>query len=121
MQRRIRSRGVAAQLRRETRTSALSGIRLVFAFMLCSAVSLKLYLVTFDLLQNGDYSSLRERLRTMEARQTLANQWALRTVHSAGSLKNLLREFVDDGDRIVVAEVGSEWASRRAMENLGEV
>ncbi len=84
-------------------------------------MSLKLYLVTFNLLQPGDYRSLRERLRTMEARQILSDQWALRSVQSATELKNLLRQFLHDGDRIVVAEVGTEWASRRALENLGTI
>jgi hypothetical protein len=44
-------------------------------------VSLKLYLVTCDLLQEGDYGSLNERLRTLGATQVLSNQWALRTTH----------------------------------------
>jgi hypothetical protein len=32
-----------------------------------------------------------------------------------------LKEFMDDCDRIVVTEVGTEWASRRALANLGEI
>jgi hypothetical protein len=80
-----------------------------------------MYLVTFELLQDADYLSLRERLRTLEAKQILGNQWALRSVHTATGLKDVLREFLHDGDRIVVAEVGAEWASRRALENLGKL
>ena len=40
-----------------------------------------------------------------------------------GDMKKLLKvwEFLNDGDRIVVAEVGAEWASRRALENLGKI
>jgi hypothetical protein len=99
--------------------------RNIFAFFslfdYTNLVSLKIYLVTLDMLQPGDYRSLRERLRTLEARQILANQWALRTMHTAGELKDVLREFLHDGDRIVVAEMGAEWASRRALESLGKV
>ena len=84
-------------------------------------MSLKIYVVTLDLLQPGDYRSLRERLRTLEAHQTLTNQWALRSVHTAAGLKQLLREFVHEGDRIVVTEVGAEWASRHALDDLGKV
>jgi hypothetical protein len=84
-------------------------------------VSLKLYLVTCDLLRPGDYRSLQERLRTLGARQLLSRQWALRTSYSARDLKELFRGFIDEGDRIVVTEVGAEWASRRAMANLGEM
>ncbi len=82
---------------------------------------MKLYLVTCDLLQEADYASLRARLRTFEARQVLANQWALRSTHSAAELKEILRQFLDEQDRIVVAEVGAERSSRRALCNLGEL
>ncbi len=81
---------------------------------------MKLYLVTCDLLAAGDYASLKSRLRTLGGRQLLDRQWALRTTYSAAELKEILRQFVDENDRIVVTEVGSEWSSRRALANLGE-
>ena len=86
-----------------------------------SGVSLKLYLVTCDLIHEGDYASFRSRLRTFEARPILANQWALHSTHTATQLKNILKEFLHEGDRIVVAEVGAERASRRALSNLAEL
>ncbi len=84
-------------------------------------MSLKLYLVTCEFTETGEYESLRERLRSLEARQILASQWALRSTHSAGELKNLLRGFLGPQDRIVVTEVGAEWASRHAFACLGEL
>lgn len=85
------------------------------------AMALKLYLVTCNLFQSGDYRSLRERLRTLDAKQVLDNQWALRSTYTAAELKNLLREFLDDRDRIVITEVGAEWASRRALVDMGRL
>ena len=94
-------------------------------FAVCSPtiydVSLKLYLVTCDLIHEGDYASLRSRLRTFEARPVLANQWALHSTHTATQLKDILKEFLHEGDRIVVTEVGAERASRRALSNLAEL
>jgi len=84
-------------------------------------VSLKLYLVSCDLLEAGDYASFNARLRTFEARQVLERQWALRSTHTAAELKEILRQFLNDGDRIVVTEVGEERASRRALSNLAEL
>ncbi len=84
-------------------------------------MSLKLYLVSCDLLHEGDYASLRARLRTFEARPVLAGQWGLRSTHSATQLKDILREFLHEGDRILVTEVGAEVASRRALSNLAEL
>ncbi len=84
-------------------------------------MSLKLYLVSCDLLGPGDYASLQSRLRTLGARQVLKNQWALRSSHTAAQLKEVLRQFMDDRDRVVVTEVGGEWASRRALANLDDM
>jgi len=84
------------------------------------SMALKLYLVTCNFLQSGDYRSLRERLRTLEAKQVLDNQWALRSTYTASELKDILRQLIDDGDRIVIAEVGAEWASRRALVNMAK-
>lgn len=98
----------------------------IFAF--CSlfyytvrAVSLKLYLISCDLLYPGDYVSFKERLRVLNATQVLATQWAVRTHQSAAELKELLRGFLDERDRIVVTEVGEEKASRRALADLGKL
>jgi hypothetical protein len=93
--------------------------RRLFAFN--GVVSLKLYLVSCDLLQDGDYASLRARLRTFEARPVLANQWALHSTHTAAQLKDILKDFLHHGDRIVVTEVGAERASRHALANLTEL
>jgi hypothetical protein len=84
-------------------------------------MSLKLYLISCDLMQvGGGYESLRERLRSLDARQVLDSQWVLRSSFTAAELKEIFRQLMDDHDRIVVTEVGAEWASRRAMVNLGE-
>lgn len=84
-------------------------------------MSLRIYLVTLDLLLTEDYESLKTRLVSMGARQILGNQWALRSTYTAAEIKEILRGFLDSNDRIVVTEVGTEWASRRALANLGEV
>src|ERR1017187_7039829 len=97
----------------------LLDFRLLFAFN--GEVSLKLYLVSCDLLQDADYASLRARLRTFEARPVLANQWALHSTHTAAQLKDILKDYLHDVDRIVVTEVGADRPSRRALSNLTEL
>lgn len=84
-------------------------------------MSLKLYSVTLELTGPGDYCSLNERLRAFGATQIIAHQWALRTTHSATELKDILRGFLGEKDRIVVTEVGAERASRRALANLADL
>ena len=82
---------------------------------------MKLYSVTLELSDPGDYRSLRERVRAFGATQIIAHQWALRTTHSAIELKDILRQFLAENDRIVVAELGAERASRRALVNLTDL
>ncbi len=81
-------------------------------------MSLKLYLVSCEFVTSGDYASFREKLRTLEATQILGHQWALRTRFSAAELKEMLRQFLDERDRITVVEAGEERASRRARTDL---
>jgi hypothetical protein len=82
---------------------------------------MRLYVITLDLLQAAQYESLKARLRTLGARQLLEWQWALRSTYTATELKGILKDFIDEQDRLVVTEVGTEWASRRALANLGEL
>jgi hypothetical protein len=84
-------------------------------------VSLKLYAITFDLTEAGEYRSLQERLRTLDARQVLPHQWALRTTYTAQELRDIFRGFIGDQDRVVVTEVGAERASRRALIDLTQL
>lgn len=84
-------------------------------------MSLKLYLVSCEFTAGGDYASFREKLRTLEATQILGQQWALRSRFSAVELKDELRGYLDEGDRITVAEVGEEKASRRAKADLAKL
>ncbi len=94
----------------------------MFAYGLEWSVSLKLYLISCELLcDGGDYRSLRERIRTLGGRELLGAVWALRSQYTASELKNLLKEYLAPDDRIVVTEVGGEWASRKARTNLGEL
>ena len=82
-------------------------------------MSLKLYLVSCELLYpDGDYASLREKLRTLGATQVLEAQWALRSTYTARQIRDTLRQFLDEQDRITVTEMGQERASRRAKTDL---
>lgn len=81
-------------------------------------MSLKLYLISCELYDAGDYRSFKERLRTLGATEVMSSQWAVRTAHTAADIKEMLRGFLAENDRITVAEVGEERASRRAKADL---
>jgi hypothetical protein len=81
----------------------------------------RLYLVAFEPLSQGDYASFRTRLTVMGAQQVLERVWAVLASESAGEIKRDLRCFVGNSDRILVIEVGRDWASRRALFPVGEL
>lgn len=78
-------------------------------------VSLKLYLVSFELTDGQAHRSVESHLRQLNAEQILRNQWAVRTTFSAEQLRNRFKRFLSDSDRLTVVEVGEERASRRAL------
>jgi hypothetical protein len=80
-----------------------------------------LFIVTFDLLQPGDYASLHTRLKSIKGCQLMNSQWAFLANESASELKELIRGSVDPNDRIVVVEAGTDWASRHALAKLGDL
>jgi len=43
------------------------------------------------------------------------------STYTATELKEIFRQLIDERDRIVIAEVGGEWASRRALVNMGRL
>ena len=101
---------------------AVQIIRFLFAFEVCYfEMAQRLYLVAYDLSLPLPYESLKTRLTTMGAQQLLDRVWAVLMSESADEIKRTLRSFVDDKDRILVAEVGHDWASRRALFRLGEL
>jgi hypothetical protein len=77
--------------------------------------------VRCDLLYERDHAYFKHRFPPLGAAQALNNQSALHNTDTAAQLKAILKQLVDDCDRIVVTEIGAEWASRRALANLGKM
>jgi len=73
------------------------------------------------LLHEGDYASLKARLRTFEARPVLAQPMGAAQHPLAGGTEEILRQFLDERDRIVVDGSRGGAASRRALANLTEL
>ncbi len=68
--------------------------------------------------QDDDYPRLRSWLLSMSAGQTLRSQWAIWTVCPASQIKAMLRMRIYEDDRVMIVEVGLDFASRRAMLDL---
>ncbi len=67
------------------------------------------YLIGYHLQKLGkDYSPLMDMLTKSGARRVLLSQWLLSTTRSAAELARAVREHMDERDRLLITEVGSD-------------
>jgi len=81
----------------------------------------KLHVFVCQLFAHHSYPAFDQKLRELRAVPLMHSIWAARSVLTAKELKDVLRETVDDTDKILVVEVSAGWASRRAENNLGDL
>jgi hypothetical protein len=72
--------------------------------------SLALFYVTYDLIKYKDYPKLTERLGQYKAVRVLLSVWALKGNYTASGLRDDLRKYIDNDDRLLVIE-SVNWAS----------
>ena len=82
------------------------------------AVAHPVVIVGFALRQDAEYTLPMTRLAGLHGTQLLETVWAFPTKATARQLKDDLRGFLDEHDRILVVEAGSTWASRHAFASL---
>lgn len=64
------------------------------------------YLISYDLLKPGqNYEALLNALRQAGGHQVLYSAWVLRTTWSAVQLRDLIRRYTDQDDRVLVTEL----------------
>ena len=86
-----------------------------------SSMQKKLYVLVCQSFGHRSYPEFDQKLQELKAVPLMHSIWAVRTALAAPELKRLLRPTLDDSDRILIVEVAGSWASRRALNNLGEM
>jgi hypothetical protein len=83
---------------------------------------LSLYFVSCDLRhpqEFGEYGYLQAALLKSRAEKVLGTVWVLRSSLKADAIRDWLVKFVDEDDRILVAEVNERnWAAWKAMAEI---
>jgi hypothetical protein len=75
-----------------------------------------LYWIGYDLDKPGqDYSDLIDRLRELGARCVLLSDWLLVNAATAVQIRDDLDRFLDNNDRIIVAELKGQAAWRNLL------
>lgn len=76
---------------------------------------MKLVGIGYDLRVPGqDYPALTNALRTLGAKRVLQSFWVAHSDHATADLRDYLRRFIDNSDRMFVEEIG-HWASFNTM------
>jgi hypothetical protein len=80
-----------------------------------------LYLITYDLDSPGqNYQPLWDALKRFGAKRALESVWVMRSAYSATQLRDALKSYIDDNDRLLVSSM-NDWAAWRAMVKINDI
>ena len=71
---------------------------------------MKLY-ITYDLKPENEYPRLFAALRAMGACQPLQGGWVVDVQFTASQMRDHLRKFIDEDDRLLILSLAGSWAS----------
>jgi CRISPR/Cas system-associated endoribonuclease Cas2 len=75
------------------------------------------YLVSYDLMKNKDYKRLTDELVRLDAHKALLSVWLLNLMDErASDVRDHLKRFVDEDDKLFVAEITKNAAGWMAFE-----
>jgi hypothetical protein len=82
---------------------------------------MKRFIVSYDLFRPGqNYQQLFNALEALGAKRALLSLWVLRGDYKAAAIRDHLMRYIDQNDRIIVAEMG-EWATYGTMIDINTV
>jgi hypothetical protein len=68
-------------------------------------------LITYDLKPENEYPRLFAALRAMGACKPLNGCWVVDVQFTTSQMRDHLKKFVDEDDRLLVVSLGGSWAS----------
>ncbi|MBW3628758.1 MAG: hypothetical protein KY464_05605 [Gemmatimonadetes bacterium] len=71
---------------------------------------MKLY-ITYDLKPGNEYPRLVAALRAMGGCQPLQGGWVVDVQFTAAQVRDHLRKFIQEDDRLLILSLGGSWAS----------
>jgi hypothetical protein len=76
-----------------------------------------LFFVNYDLIKQKDYQKLWDRLGQYGGKRVLLSTWAIKGDYTAAGLRDDLKRYVDNDDRLLVDQ-SFTWASWNALIDL---
>lgn len=78
---------------------------------------LYIYMLSYDLTEESDYSRLLKELRRIEAKPILKSQWLFHCSNTPPELKKHFRSFIDDRCRFMICRISIDL-SETAVYNF---
>lgn len=80
------------------------------------------FLVSYDLTNPGrDYDSVIAKIKSLGSYDhSLQSVWLLRSTKSAAEIRDAVRSAGDSNDKILVVELGEDWATRKVSRSTPE-
>lgn len=81
------------------------------------------YLISYDLrAPNRDYAGLYSALESIGAKRVLESAWTVRVTNmGATGIRDWVRQYTDDDDRVLVSPLQTDWAAWKALVNINDV
>lgn len=77
-----------------------------------------LYVVSYDLRVPGrNYDTLYTVLTQLGGSRILASQWLVRSGSTSVELRDHLRQYIDQNDRLLVTSIEQNWAGFNLLTN----
>ncbi len=73
------------------------------------------YIVSYDLIKDKNYKRLTDELLRLDAHKALLSVWLVNLNNTAKEVRDHLRGFMDDDDKIIVAEITSNSCAWKAF------
>lgn len=82
----------------------------------------KIYTIDYDLTKPGqNYHGLIQALEALNAKRMLLSKWILLSDETAETLAKHLRQFMDNNDRLFVAELAGNWSGYNLLCNPNDM
>jgi len=82
---------------------------------------MSIYCVSYDLIKEKDYSELIEKLKSYGAyAHAQGSLWFIKSPKNASELRDELKSFIDEDDKLIVIRVTLPWASSNLSKEVSD-
>jgi len=77
------------------------------------------YVISYDLIEDKNYEDLIEKIKSLGSwAKPLESFWLLVSNSSASEIRDTLKGAVDKDDKIIVIELGDDWATYNISQKV---